>query len=295
MQYIIPRTAAESQISITTVVTLFAAVNTAGSTSDSERYYMTAQANAVQITVESGSIRWLEGVNPTATVGNLISGGTVTISGINLSDLRLVSTSGTAVLTVQFIRTNDIVAIVGGGGSSSGGTASSPAISGLVYNTVAPSLTNGQTAPLQGDSQANELVSQATTIAGENLTLDALGIYHKPIASSTTSASRFQNLGANTTLNVKATTGNVFAVYCENLNAAVRYIQLHNTATTPAGGATPYLSFRIPATSSITIGTEFFGENGLNLSTGIAFAYSTTATTYTAATAAEQLTQITYI
>jgi hypothetical protein len=44
----------------------------------------------------------------------------------------------------------------------------------------------------------------------------------------------------------------------------------------------------------IVLGTDFFTENGLYFSTGIAFAYSTSPTTYVAATAGEQVTCVRY-
>ena len=114
----------------------------------------------------------------------------------------------------------------------------------------------------------------------------------KPLAVSTYSPTLFTNFGANATLNVKATPGNVYSVYCNNLNAAVRYLQLHNTATTPAGAAVPLMTFKIPATSTLVLGTDFFSLAGENFSTGIAFAFSTTEGTYTAGAAADQFTQI---
>lgn len=114
------------------------------------------------------------------------------------------------------------------------------------------------------------------------------------VASSTNAPTRFANLGANATLNVKASTGNVFSLYCNNENAAEQFIQLHNTATVPAGAAVPLYSFRIPAAGDVLIGTDFFTNEGANFSTGIAFAFSTTKDTYTAGTAGEQTTIIHY-
>lgn len=114
----------------------------------------------------------------------------------------------------------------------------------------------------------------------------------KPLSVSTYSPTLFTNYGANATLNVKATPGNVFSLYCVNLNAAIRYFQLHNTATTPSASAVPLMTFAIPASGAITFGTDFFSQMGMNFSTGIAFAFSTTQGTYTAGTAGDQFTQI---
>lgn len=104
---------------------------------------------------------------------------------------------------------------------------------------------------------------------------------------------RFTNLGANATLNVKATPGSVVSCVCINTNAAVRYLQLHNIATFPADQGVPIYSFPVPPGGyGIGIGTDFFTNAGATFSTGIAFAFSTTPNTYTAGTASEQTTLI---
>lgn len=114
------------------------------------------------------------------------------------------------------------------------------------------------------------------------------------LALIATAPTRFQNLGANATLNVKASAGYVYSLACDNLNAADRFIQLHNTATTPAGGAVPLYSFRVFGGTPLVLGTDFFTAVGAAFSTGIAFAFSTTEATYTAATAADQMIHIMY-
>lgn len=106
--------------------------------------------------------------------------------------------------------------------------------------------------------------------------------------------SLFTNLGANATLNVKASAGRVFSIYCHNTNASARYIQLHNTATTPAGAAVPAVSYYIPGNSGIFVDGSSLGQSGLQFATGIAFAFSTTEATYTAGTASDQVTIIQY-
>lgn len=119
--------------------------------------------------------------------------------------------------------------------------------------------------------------------------------YPIPPAVSTYSPTLFSNLGANATLNVKATAGNVFSLTCHNENAAERYVQLHNTATVPSTGVTvPIYSFLVPALSQIVIGNDFFTQAGVHFATGIAFAFSTTKDVYTAGTASEQSTWVLY-
>jgi hypothetical protein len=114
--------------------------------------------------------------------------------------------------------------------------------------------------------------------------------YPVPPAVSTYSPTRFANLGANATLNVKATPGNVFSLTCHNENAAERYLQLHDSATVSSGA--PLFSFLVPTLAQIIVGTDFFTQAGAHFPTGIAFGFSTTKETYTAGTATDHSTWI---
>lgn len=109
-----------------------------------------------------------------------------------------------------------------------------------------------------------------------------------------TAPTQFQNLGANVTLNVKSSAGSVLSLYCHNANAADRFIQLHNTATVPSGGAVPKHTFRVPAGGDVLIGSDYFQELGCAFATGIAFAFSTSINTYTAGSAGDQTTTVNY-
>jgi hypothetical protein len=111
---------------------------------------------------------------------------------------------------------------------------------------------------------------------------------------------KISDLGANVTLNVKASAGSIFSIYCLNLNVAARYLQIHNTATTPAGSAVPALTFLVPPSVSgipgvLALDSSMLGAAGNNFSSGIAFAFSTTVATYTAGAAADQITEILFI
>ncbi len=131
--------------------------------------------------------------------------------------------------------------------------------------------------------------------AEDNTNLNLAVIERLLAGVSTYAPSLFTNYGANLTLNVKAGAGNVYSIHAQNTNAAIRYIQIHNTATTPAGGAVPLVSFAIPAASFKDIDHKMLPAGGVYCSTGIAFAISTTLATYTAsATANEHNTFITY-
>lgn len=141
-------------------------------------------------------------------------------------------------------------------------------------------------------------VSNAGTFAVQNTGADVTNgvqpMAQKKIAASTYAPTLFQNLAANVTLNVKASAGNVFSLTCYNGNAAARYIQLHNTATTPAGSAVPVFSFVVPPASQIIIGTDFFTNEGAHFSAGIAFAFSIGLTAYVAGIETDQATWIQY-
>jgi hypothetical protein len=102
----------------------------------------------------------------------------------------------------------------------------------------------------------------------------------------------FTNIGADATKNVKPGPGRIMALTCHNANAAARYLQVHNTITVPSAAAVPALVFLVPAGSQIIVGTDFFGTSGVEFSTGVAFAFSTTRDTYTAGTNTDQNTTI---
>lgn len=109
----------------------------------------------------------------------------------------------------------------------------------------------------------------------------------KPLASSTYSWTRFQNYGANTTLNIKASSGNILSYYAYQTNAAARFEQVHNTATTPSASAVPTHSFLVAPSGATLMGSDYFGAGGDNHATGLAFAHSTAFGIYTAGTAAD--------
>lgn len=89
------------------------------------------------------------------------------------------------------------------------------------------------------------------------------------------------------------------SAYATNANAAVRYLQLYNKVTTPAGADRPLYSFPVPAGSAtapgeIIIDRTFFLDYPVKFSTGLIWAVSTTNTTYTAATASDHNVMLHY-
>ena len=156
------------------------------------------------------------------------------------------------------------------------------------------STTDGDYSTLNTGSLGHLWTQEGFAAVAEDNTNGVIASAIKPLATSTYSWTLFQNLGADITKNVKASAGNVKSLYCHNINGAARYIQIHNTATTPGGGAVPAYTFLVPNGGAIILDGAWFGENGANFTTGIAFAFSTTEGTYTAGVAADQVTQIMY-
>lgn len=78
-----------------------------------------------------------------------------------------------------------------------------------------------------------------------------------------------------------------------NKNAAERYIQIFDKATAPIAGDVPIAAYPIPPLANSASGRFFrdygqgFDVGGLLLKNGLAWGVSTTAATYTAATATD--------
>lgn len=201
----------------------------------------------------------------------------------------------------------NITAGAGSGGTAladqaaftSGSTSFTPV--GGIYQASADTLVDGHAAALALDVNRFAKVTLATLIAGEDLTNAVLGVTNKPIAASTYSPSLYSELTQVTKANIKASAGNVLSFYISNVNAAVRYFQLHNKASAPAGTDVPIYSFPIPAGTStapsvLQLGPSFWTVAGKYFSTGIGWAISTTYATFTdSATNTEHVALVHYI
>jgi len=83
---------------------------------------------------------------------------------------------------------------------------------------------------------------------------------------------RLISLGTTNANFAKAMPGQVYAIYVNNANAAIRYLKLYNKATSPVVGTdVPVLTLPIPATGFIN--PNFL--SGIAFSAGIAFALTT--------------------
>lgn len=102
---------------------------------------------------------------------------------------------------------------------------------------------------------------------------------HRLLSASSTNAT-----------SVKASAGSVGFIFAVNLNAAVRYLKLYNKASAPTVGTdTPIATLPIPA-STTGAGFSLSIPDGVNFSTGIAYATTTgAADSDTAAVAANEI------
>lgn len=143
--------------------------------------------------------------------------------------------------------------------------------------------------------QQEVLVYLSRLISGEDQTNNSLITVAKPIATSTYAFTQYQNLGAAVSAAIKTSSGNVFSISCHNENASDRYFQLHDSISAPAAAAVPKHSFLVSTNNQIIIGVDFFGQQGLHFSTGIAFGFSTTKDTYTAGAAGDHSSFVNYV
>lgn len=99
-----------------------------------------------------------------------------------------------------------------------------------------------------------------------------------PDATSTYAPSNAFVTAYNYKLVVKANVGVLFALNGYNSSTSAQFIQLHNATSEPAGGATPEVIFRVPASSNFSYSSDKFGRY---FSTGIVAINSSTAETLT--------------
>ena len=117
-----------------------------------------------------------------------------------------------------------------------------------------------------------------------------------PTTSGGLSTSVTISAASTNATSVKASAGQLYGIYCTNVNAAIRYLKIYNKASAPTVGTdTPVLVFGIPGnTAGAGFAIEF--SNGLAFGTGIAFALTTgVANSDTGAVAAnEQVVNLLY-
>lgn len=113
-------------------------------------------------------------------------------------------------------------------------------------------------------------------------------------------AEYYKNAGAATKANIKNSAGRVTGIRVTNVNAAVRYFQIHDKATAPAAAETAVRSYLVPAGTATVPGLLVLNQADLqdyiSCTLGIGFAIGTTDTTFTdSATAAEHLIHVNFV
>lgn len=154
------------------------------------------------------------------------------------------------------------------------------------YNLTPPTLADGNVVPLQGDVNGNLKDVEQYAASAEDNSNGVFATQFRPIATNTYAPSVYAPLTQVTKNFIKSSAGNVISTYITNDNATVRYFQLHNKATAPAGTDVPQLSFKIPAGTAnnpgvLILDDTFFTKAGNYFSTGIGWAVSTTFATFT--------------
>lgn len=94
-----------------------------------------------------------------------------------------------------------------------------------------------------------------------------------------TNSLTFSGYGTGATTVVKAAPGTLQSLYASNSSSALRYLLIYNRATTPSSNGSLRYSFPIPAGTpaapgSIVLGTDFFGAEGQDFTSGIGIAIS---------------------
>jgi hypothetical protein len=154
--------------------------------------------------------------------------------------------------------------------------ASSDAVTGLVARL------NGQPQFPAGDELGRAWVRLVQGNAPSSATNP---IFVNMAPSPGGSPTRYAEFGTTAAANIKATPALVFACQATNTpGGALRWLQLHNTAGVPAGGAAPLYSFMLPLDEGeIVVGDDFWTDDGGAFSVGLAFAISSARGTYVAA------------
>ena len=183
-----------SVISVTgTASYILPLINTAGAVT----HTFPPGLDALDITPENGDIRIVidpstTAVSPTASKGFLIKqGATLMLRHSSLTYIKAIATSGTVSCSLQVGESEpNETTVISGGGSGGTGTGASqvqgnaasgatdvgnPVKTGGVYNTSAPTLTNGQRGDTQMDVNANtKMVEQRAPVYENNTTGKAI-------------------------------------------------------------------------------------------------------------------------
>ena len=137
---------------------------------------------------------------------------------------------------------------------------------------------NANNVPVQGASAGGGGGAQDVTIVG-SIDLNTISI---PVSNSTNALSFYTSGGSlqgSVGISIKATgAGRLYYTHGFHVNAATRYIMLFDTFAVPGNFAVPTVTIQVGGNGSWSLDLNPFGEY---FSSGIAIAYSTTATVLT--------------
>ncbi len=121
-----------------------------------------------------------------------------------------------------------------------------------------------------------------------------IAMAQKLLSNGAYSPDAHAGFGTVTKVNVKATPAIVVQIIATNANAAVRYFQLHDKASAPAAAEVPALSVPVAALGGSQV-ISLAAMGGMKFATGLGWAWSTTAATFTdSATAADHTNHVFY-
>jgi len=119
MRLIEHQNSASSKITVTNTATLlFSLMDTAGSVTNSQKYFTDLFASGILITPEDGDIRVMVGTTPTASLGMLLTEGSkYYLPQIDLTRLKLIRTSANVLCSIDLFKADiDDVLVASGGG-----------------------------------------------------------------------------------------------------------------------------------------------------------------------------------
>lgn len=217
-------------------------------------------------------------------VGNTV---TVASHAVTNAGVFACQLDGTALTRLTDIETNtDSGAVVGNGAAA---TAQRVTLANDSTGIVALTTSTASIGKLAANSGVDiGDVDVLSIAAGSNLIGD---VSLQPRTTGGLTMHKTTSAASTNATSVKASAGQVYAMQCFNVNAAVRYVKLYNKASAPTVGTdTPVKTLAIPGN---TAGAGFVigWPQGLAFGTGIAFALTTEATDAgTTAVAANEIT-----
>jgi hypothetical protein len=264
--------------------TLQASVSIDGTNYTNALLYPTFPSGTAISSITGGAVGQWEllpfGAQNAKVCGNTVATGTAVVtlvatpgSGFSLDNIGLwagsllgapsnYGTSPGAVLVpgVNAFVTNVLTLLSHMTGTTPGTAPSDTDIVGCIFNSLRPAPSNGQTLPFQCDSTGNAFAALA------------------PTSAAGTGLSVFSNAAVTTSVNVKASAGNIYGYQVVNGSASVCYLQFINSAGAGTLGTGFTFSVAVPGSgvNGGVFGPFIFPVSQQTQATGIAVGLSTT-------------------